>query len=359
MGLLKQPHFSSPAGACKGSLHIAEQLAFQQIFRQGRTVDGYKGTVFPAAAVMDALSKQLLSRSGFTHDDHVGIRCRVPPGRLYGLLHGPALVEDVVKGVSGLQPPLAELSPDLALQILDQGDIRKADHCSRYFLVGDHRTAAHRHPSLRSRYGEDPPALFQASRHDRLKILIKIGKNGLQLPVHEAHISIHLPHHPVSDPDHSVPIHVQKTVLRGINDRLIHLGDHPFAADPVHRAHRLIHSPGHRILASFYDHRRDSSVLCQDTGRISPGHSVPARSQDPFHGLFQIVMKHRSKHRRIDPHHTADLLSLKQPALKATDGDLSGMKELLALDHRPQHIITGNIQTDGGYVLISGNGLLG
>ena len=31
MGLLKQPHFSSPAGACKGSLHIAEQLALQQV----------------------------------------------------------------------------------------------------------------------------------------------------------------------------------------------------------------------------------------------------------------------------------------------------------------------------------------
>ena len=105
MGLLKQPHFSALAGAGKGSLHIAEELALQQVFRQGRAVDGHKGAVFPAAAVVDALGKELLSRSGLAHDDHVGIRCRVPPGRLYGLLHGLALVEDVVKGVSGLSVP--------------------------------------------------------------------------------------------------------------------------------------------------------------------------------------------------------------------------------------------------------------
>ena len=97
----------------------------------------------------------------------------------------------------------------------------------------------------------------------------------------------------------------------------------------------------------------------KDAGRISSDHSAAARGPDPFHGFFQLVMEHRRKHLCADPNHAADLLGLQKLALKSADGDLFRMVELPAFDHRPQHIIAGNIQADGGDIFISGNSLLG
>ena len=66
VGLLKQAHLAPLAGAGKGPLHITEQLALQQIFCDGGAVDGHKGSVFPAAAVVDGLGKKFLSGAGFS-----------------------------------------------------------------------------------------------------------------------------------------------------------------------------------------------------------------------------------------------------------------------------------------------------
>ena len=42
VGDLKQARLTAPGGAGEGALHIAEQLALQQVLRQGGAVDGYE-----------------------------------------------------------------------------------------------------------------------------------------------------------------------------------------------------------------------------------------------------------------------------------------------------------------------------
>ena len=107
MGQFKKPHF--PAFACpgKGAFHISKQFAFQQILRQGRAVDRYKRSIFTLAAVVDALGKQLLARSRLPHNDDIGIRVSIPFGVFYGIVNNTALINDVIKGIFGLEASLA------------------------------------------------------------------------------------------------------------------------------------------------------------------------------------------------------------------------------------------------------------
>ena len=128
MGLLKKPHLPAFAGSGKGAFHITEQFALQKVFRKGGTVNGHKRPIFPAAAVMYALGKQFLAGPCFPHNDHIGIRCSIPPGRLYGLVNDPALVDDILKRIFCLESPLAELAAYLAFQVLDHCDVGQEEH---------------------------------------------------------------------------------------------------------------------------------------------------------------------------------------------------------------------------------------
>ena len=54
------------------ALRVAEELAFQQIFRNGRAVDGQEGTA-SSAALVERAGDELLARSAFAGDEHVRI----------------------------------------------------------------------------------------------------------------------------------------------------------------------------------------------------------------------------------------------------------------------------------------------
>ena len=60
-------------GPCKGSLFVAEQLALQQVLRQGRAVDGDEGKKFPVAVGMHEPGEHLLARAGFAGDKNGGL----------------------------------------------------------------------------------------------------------------------------------------------------------------------------------------------------------------------------------------------------------------------------------------------
>lgn len=74
----KQPDFSSFFRMCKRSLHIAEQFAFQQSVRNGRTVYRNEWAVSPRAFLMNRLGEQLLAGSAFPHNEHWQVRLCCP-----------------------------------------------------------------------------------------------------------------------------------------------------------------------------------------------------------------------------------------------------------------------------------------
>lgn len=68
---LEEAHFSALGSAGKSTFYIAEQFAFQKVFRECRAVDRHKGMVFAGTGVVDALRKELFSGSGFSVDQDI------------------------------------------------------------------------------------------------------------------------------------------------------------------------------------------------------------------------------------------------------------------------------------------------
>jgi hypothetical protein len=60
-------------GAGKGALAVAEQLAFDQVFRDRRAVDGNEGLVAALAALVDLARHQFLAAAAFAKNQHAGI----------------------------------------------------------------------------------------------------------------------------------------------------------------------------------------------------------------------------------------------------------------------------------------------
>ena len=71
MRQLEEAHFSALGSAGKSAFYIAEQFAFQKVFRECRAVDRHKGMVFAGTGVVDALRKELFSGSGFSVDQDI------------------------------------------------------------------------------------------------------------------------------------------------------------------------------------------------------------------------------------------------------------------------------------------------
>ena len=85
VGLLEKSFFvlgSSREAACA----VAEELAFEQLLRKGRTVDRDEGFPGPGTGVVDGLGEDLLAGARLAREQHRGIR----DGDLAGQLHGPA-----------------------------------------------------------------------------------------------------------------------------------------------------------------------------------------------------------------------------------------------------------------------------
>ena len=88
-----------PLGPGEGALFVAEQLAFQQVLRDGGAVDGQEGLIGTAAVLVQGAGDQLLARPAFAQDEHVDILRRHPADGLAHLLHHGAAADDAVSSV--------------------------------------------------------------------------------------------------------------------------------------------------------------------------------------------------------------------------------------------------------------------
>ncbi len=128
MGQLKETGPSALFCPGKGPLLIAEQLAFQQVLRKRRDVDGHKGSLRPAAGLVDSVGEELLSRAGLPDQKDGAFAAGHAGQRLFGFADGPGLPDDVGKAVFGVVSFVEELVSQLALpglhivEPLEQGE---------------------------------------------------------------------------------------------------------------------------------------------------------------------------------------------------------------------------------------------
>ena len=75
LGKLEAP---DPRGerAGEGALLVAEQLAFEQVRRNGAAVDGHERGVCPRRQLVQVPGRQLLAGAGLAEDEHVGVEGR-------------------------------------------------------------------------------------------------------------------------------------------------------------------------------------------------------------------------------------------------------------------------------------------
>ncbi len=76
-----EPAFLLAIGAGEGPAFVAEELALEQVLRQGRTVDGDQRPAARDVAEMNRLGHELLAGSGFARDED-GARRRAQLARL-------------------------------------------------------------------------------------------------------------------------------------------------------------------------------------------------------------------------------------------------------------------------------------
>ena len=85
----------------EGSRLVAEELALEQVARDGGAVYGHKGAVGVAALVVHGLGEELLARAALALDEDVAVVARIAPGEGYGLFHAGVAGIDILEGVYG------------------------------------------------------------------------------------------------------------------------------------------------------------------------------------------------------------------------------------------------------------------
>ena len=90
-------------GAGEGALFVAEQLAFQEVLRDGRTVQRQERRLGPRAVLVDGAGDQFLAGAAFAGNQHGDALAGDAADRLVDLAHGGAGADDgaVHVGVRG------------------------------------------------------------------------------------------------------------------------------------------------------------------------------------------------------------------------------------------------------------------
>ena len=84
------------AGPGEGALLVTEQLALEEIFRNGRAIDGEERPVVPRAVLMDGVGHEFFAGAAFAGDHDRGVAVRDAPDHLEHFLHGRRLADDAV-----------------------------------------------------------------------------------------------------------------------------------------------------------------------------------------------------------------------------------------------------------------------
>jgi len=93
---LLEPADTLGAGPGEGTFFVTEEFAFEEIFRNGRAIDGKERTVVPRAVLVDGPGDEFLPRAAFAGDHDGGIAVRNAPDHFENLLHGGGLTDDAV-----------------------------------------------------------------------------------------------------------------------------------------------------------------------------------------------------------------------------------------------------------------------
>ena len=92
-------------GAREGTLGVAEEFAFQQVFGDGAAVDRYEGAL-AAAVVVDGARDQILAAARLAVDDDVCIGFGCPEDEAVDLVHGLAFADEGAEAVDVLHAHL-------------------------------------------------------------------------------------------------------------------------------------------------------------------------------------------------------------------------------------------------------------
>ena len=93
IALLEAAH-PRAGGAGEGALFVAEELALEQMLRDGRAIDGDEPLRAPLAVVVNGAGDELLARAALAGDHHRGVAVRDAADHLEDLLHGDRLADD-------------------------------------------------------------------------------------------------------------------------------------------------------------------------------------------------------------------------------------------------------------------------
>ena len=132
-------------GAGKGSGHVSEQLGFDEIFRNGRTIDLEKGPCAPGAEPVDLAGEHVLAHAGLALQQHGGIRSGHAFHEMAQFHHLAAaghngvplgrLLVDVLNVLAVFFDEMP-LVGDLILELGHEGDVAdKGDHQSHLTVV--------------------------------------------------------------------------------------------------------------------------------------------------------------------------------------------------------------------------------
>ena len=121
VSLLKKAGLTFAGCAGESSCLIAEEFAFQQIFRQSRAVHRNKGLFGPGAGGVDTVGEELLTGACLAGEQYI----RIDPAELFGHVHLAAHPladgDDVPEGVFGGQPPSYQTLPDMLFLLQNPG----------------------------------------------------------------------------------------------------------------------------------------------------------------------------------------------------------------------------------------------
>jgi hypothetical protein len=123
-------------GAGERALDVPEQLALEQLARDGAEADGEEGAVAVSTVRVEGARHHLLARAALTRDQHRRLRASHPLDQRSQAAQGDALTDELWKRCGGRRPArdAAELAPQL-----DQLDHLRdaAHHCVGIVAVGD------------------------------------------------------------------------------------------------------------------------------------------------------------------------------------------------------------------------------
>ena len=127
---LLEPSLAVADRAGERAAHVAEQLGFEQRFRQRAAIDRHEPLIAPRAVVMDRARDQLLARARLARDQNRARRARDDFQHLEQLAHHGAGADQAFEAVArfelraqirvlGAQPPLFERGADHVLQLVE------------------------------------------------------------------------------------------------------------------------------------------------------------------------------------------------------------------------------------------------